>query len=136
MGTILQVRVCLVLVLCLALALPAFPQYVGNLGSIGPSKGEVAGAIAGAAAVIVVAVVVVYHETHKHPSVTGCVAAGADGMSLTSAKDKKIYALSGDLSALKDGEQFTVKGKKSKDSSGKFSFHVEKITKSLGACQP
>lgn len=137
MRTASPVRLCLVFLLCLVLALPAFPQFVGpGLGNIGPSKGEIAGVIIGAAAVIAVTVVVVYHVTHKHPSLTGCVASGANGMSLTNAKDKKIYALSGDLSALQDGQQFTVKGKKSKDPSGQFAFHVEKITKSLGLCHP
>lgn len=139
MRTPSPVRLCLAFLLCLVLALPAFPQFTGPTFSgsgPGPSKGEIVAAIIGAAAVIAVTVVVVYRVTHKHPSLTGCVASGAAGMSLTNAKDKKIYALSGDLSALQDGQQFTVKGKKSKDPSGQFAFHVEKITKSLGPCHP
>ena len=127
-------RACAALVLCLTLALPALPQYVGSSGPIGASKGEIAGAVGGGIAAIVVVGVLVYHETHKHPSLKGCVASDGAGMSLASAKDKKVYVLSGDLSALKDGEQFTVKGKKSKDAHGKFTFQVEQITKSLGPC--
>jgi len=62
------------LALCLLLALPAFPQTGGN---IGPSKGEVVAIIVGAAAAITGVGFLIYHETHKHPSITGCVISGA-----------------------------------------------------------
>ena len=129
-------RASVALVLGLVLAIPAFPQIGSGLGNIGPSKGEVIAIIAGTAVVIGGVVYLVYHETHKHPSITGCVAAGAGGLTLTNPKDKKVYALSGDLSAVKEGEQITVKGKKSKDSSGKAQFQVEKVSKDLGVCRP
>jgi len=124
------------LALCLLLALPAFPQIGGNLGNIGPSKGEVIAIIAGAAAAITVVGFLIYHETHKHPSITGCVASGADSLTLKNEKDKKVYALSGDSAALRVGERVTLKGKKTKDSSGKPLFQVEKLTKDYGACNP
>jgi hypothetical protein len=123
-----------VLALCLLLALPTFSQT--GLGGIGPSKGEVVAIIVGLAAALTGVGFLVYHETHKHPSVTGCVASGADRLTLQNEKDKKAYALSGDSAALKAGERVTVKGKKVKDSGGKPSFEVEKLIKDYGACTP
>ena len=131
-----------VLVLCLLLALPAFPQMgignLGNLGNIGPSKGEVIAIIVGAVVVLTGVGFLVYHETHKHPSITGCVASGADGLTLQNEKDKRAYVLSGDSAVLKVGERVTVRGKrvKVKDASGKLSFQVDKRTKDFGACIP
>jgi hypothetical protein len=133
-------RASIALALCVLLAVPAFPQQgIGNLGDlsgIGPSKGEVVAIIVGMVVVLVGVGFLVYHETHKHPSITGCVLSGADGLILQNDKDKKIYALSGDSATLKAGERVTVKGKKQKDSSGKVSFQVEKLTKDFGTCAP
>jgi hypothetical protein len=83
------------LALCLLLSLPTFAQTGGfsSFGNIGPSKGEVVAIIVGVAVVITVGGFLVYHETHKHPSITGCVASGADGLTLKNEKDKKVYAL-------------------------------------------
>jgi hypothetical protein len=121
------------LILCMLLALPALPQTGGH---IGPSTGEVVGIIVGVAAAITVVGILIYHESHKHPSITGCVASGADGLTLQNEKDKKVYTLSGDSAALRVGERFTLTGKKNKDSSGKPSFQVEKLTKDYGLCSP
>jgi hypothetical protein len=122
------------------LAVPAFPQTgIGNLGDlsgIGPSKAEIVAMIAGVVVVLVGVGFLVYHETHKHPSITGCIVPGADGLTLQNEKDKKTYALSGDSATFKAGERVTIKGKKVKDSSGKPSFRVEKLSKDLGSCTP
>jgi len=80
--------------------------------------------------------ILIYRETHKHPSITGCVAIGTDGLNLKNERDKKIYTLSGDSSALRAGERIALKGKKIKDSGGKPSFQVEKLTKNYGMCNP
>lgn len=118
---------------CLLLSLPAFPQS----GSIGPSKGEVIGGIAAAPPSSASwATSSIIHETHKHPTITGCLASNADGLSLTNEKDKKVYTLAGNLAALQAGKMLVIKGKKVKDSAGKLSFQLEKLTKDLGACQP
>jgi hypothetical protein len=124
------------LALCLLLVLPAFSQTNVNYGNIGPSKGEVVGIIVGAAAAITGVGFLIYHETHKHPSITGCVASGPDGLTLQNEKDKKVYALSGDSAALRAGQRVALKGKKIKDSSGKPSFQVEKLATDYGACNP
>ena|ERR1700730_1558474 len=131
-------RTSTVLALCLLLALPAFPQIgnLGNLGNIGPSKGEIVAIIAGVVVALTAVGFLVYHETHKHPSITGCVASGADGLTLQNEKDKRVYALSGDSAALKAGERVTVKGKKIKNSAGKPSFQVERLTRDFGSCKP
>jgi hypothetical protein len=133
-------RTSIVLALCLLLAVPAFPQTgIGNLGDlsgIGPSKAEIVAIIVGIAVVFVGVGFLVYHETHKHPSITGCIVSGTDGFTLQNEKDKKAYRLSGESAALKAGERVSVKGKKVKDSSGKSSFRVEKLTKDFGTCTP
>jgi len=81
------------LALCLLPAMPAFPQSGG--GHIGPSNGEIVGIIAGVAAGLTVVGVLVYHQIHKHASITGCVASGAEGLTLQNEKDKKAYACPG-----------------------------------------
>jgi hypothetical protein len=124
------------LALCLLLVLPAFSQTNVNYGNIGPSKGEIVGIVVGAVAAITVVGFLIYHETHKHPSITGCVASGPDGLTLQNEKDKKVYALSGDSAALRAGQRVALKGKKIKDSSGKPSFQVERLTTDYGACNP
>ena len=125
------------LALCLLLAVTAFPQIgnLGNLGNIGPSKGEIITIIAGVADAITAVGFFVYHETHKHPSITGCAAFGADGLTLQNEKDKRVYALSGDCAALKAGERVTVRGKKVQDFAGP-SFQVDRLTKDFGSCNP
>ena len=128
-------RTSLALALCLLLALPALPQSGG--GTIGPSNGEIIGIIAGVAAGLVVVGVLIYHGTHKHASsMTGCVASGADGLTLRNEKDKKVYALSGYSAALTAGERVTVQGEKVKGASGKASFQVAALAKDFGACTP
>jgi len=126
------------LALCLLFSLPTFAQTggFGGFGNIGPSKGEVVAIIVGVAVVITVGGFLIYHETHKHPSITGCIASGADGLTLKNEKDKKVYALSGDFAALGVGERGTLKGKKMKDSNGRTSFQIEKLTKDYGKCNP
>lgn len=125
------------LALCLLLSLPSFAQTGGySFGKIGPSAGEVVGIIVGVAVVITVGGVLIYHETHKHPSITGCVASSADGLTVQNEKEKKVYALSGNSAALAVGERDTLKGNKVKGSGGRASFQVEKLTKDYGKCNP
>ena len=124
--------VLMVLILCLALAVPAFCQ--SGLGKIGPSNAEIAGILIGAGAAITVVAVLVVHSAHKHNSITGCVSSGAEGLSLTDKKDNHVYALGGNTASLKAGDQFALKGKKDKDAHGEPVFKVEKLTRDFGAC--
>ena len=130
-------RASIAVALCVLLAVPAFPQQgIGDLSGIGPSKGEVVAIIVGMVVVLVGVGFLVYHEAHKHPSITGCVVSGTDGLTLQNEKDKKVYALPPGAVELKAGERVTIKGKKRKDSGGKVSFQVEKLTKDFGTCAP
>jgi hypothetical protein len=135
MRTPFVLRWTLALSLCLILTLPASPQS-GGYGSIGPGKGEVIGGIAGGAAVLGAVGYLIYHETHKHTAVTGCLASSGDGLSLTSETGKEVYALTGNLATLQAGKRVGIRGKKSKDSNGKLVLRVEKVVKDLGSCQP
>ena len=87
---------------------------------------------------LVVIVVVVVHESRKKRTVTGCVISGANGMSVTDEKDKRIYALSGNTADIKTGDRFTLHGKKvnPKGANAPLGWHVNKETKDFGACQP
>jgi hypothetical protein len=124
----------LIVAVCVVLAIPvqAQPYSFNNLG-----RNVVIGIVAVSVAVVVIAVVVV-HESRKKRTVTGCVASGANGMSVTDEKDKRIYALSGNTADIKVGDRVTLQGKnaKSKDAKAPLAWDVNKETKDFGACQP
>jgi hypothetical protein len=90
--------------------------------------------IAGAAAVVGVGGYLIYRATHKHTSIQGCVTSDQNGFSLQNEKDKKTYALAGDSATLRAGQKVALSGKKMKDSTGKLTFQVQKLTKDYGAC--
>lgn len=127
-------RVSIVVVLCVLLAVPAFPQS----GGYGPniSNGEIAGVIAGIAAVLGVGGYLIYRAAHKHSSLQGCVISDQNGLHLKNDKDKKTYLLMGNAAGLASGQHVGLTGKKVKDSSGKPAFQVQKLNKDLGACSP
>jgi hypothetical protein len=124
----------LIVALCVALAIPARaqPYSFKNLGN------NVIIAIVAVSAALVVITVVVVHESRKKRTVTGCVASGTNGMSVTDEKDKRIYALSGNTADIKPGDRVTLQGKKAKpkDASTPLDWEVNKETKDFGACQP
>jgi len=120
--------------LCFVLALQAFPQT--GFGQIGPSKGEIVGIIAGAVVGIAVGGYLIYRATHKHASIQGCVASDQNGLRLSDEKDKKTYMLTGDSGTLQPGRRVSLSGKKTKDSFGKLTFQIQKLTRDYGACQP
>jgi hypothetical protein len=123
--------VAVVVVLCVALCIPA---RADNLKTTG--EAVVALAIVGVAAVVVVAVVVIHHST-KTRSITGCVNSANNAMTLTDEKDKQVYLLGGDTASVKPGERLTLQGKKVNSSgSPKLTWETKKIAKDLGACQP
>jgi F420-0:gamma-glutamyl ligase len=120
--------------LCVALAIPAQAQQ-NSLNNIG--RNIVIGIVAVAAALVVITVVVV-HESRKKRTVTGCVTSGENGISVTDEKDKRIYALSGSMAAIKPGDRVTLQGKtvKPKGASAPLAWEVSQETKDFGACQP
>jgi hypothetical protein len=121
----------LIVALCAALAIPV------KANGFPSEAGVVAGIVAVAAAVVVITVVVV-HESTKKRTVTGCVASGANGMSMTDEKDKRIYALSGDTADIKPGDRVTLQGKKAKPkgASAPLAWEVNKETNDFGTCHP
>jgi len=127
-------RGALVVALCVVLAMPAQaqPNSIDNL-----ARNVVIGIVAVSAALVVITVVIV-HESRKKRTVTGCVISGANGMSVTDEKDKRIYALSGNTADIKVGDRVTLQGKnaKSKDAKAPLAWDVNKETKDFGACQP
>jgi hypothetical protein len=127
-------RTSTVVAVCLVLAVSAFPQ--SGLSGIGPSKGEVIGLSVAAGAVLGVGGYLIYRAAHKHASIQGCIATDQNGLSLQNEKGKKMYALAGDSATLRAGQRVALNGKKVKDSTGKVTFQVQKLTKDYGACQP
>jgi len=130
----------LILGLSLALSGSALAQYGGGSGGMGSSSGTrsygsgtgiAIGAAAGAGAGIA------YLALRNRGTLTGCVQQSAGGANaLVSEKDKTSYALvaSRDV-VLAPGERVALKGKKSKDDSGRPTFEVQKLVKSYGACK-
>ena len=127
-------RIVLVATLCVVLAIPA-RAAADSLDNIG--RNIVLGIVAVSAALVVITVVIV-HESRKKRTVTGCVASGANGMSVTDEKDKRIYALSGNTAGIQPGDRVTLHGKMAnpKDANAPRSWEVNKETKDFGACKP
>jgi len=104
-------------------------------GSIGPSTGEIVGALVGIAAVGAGIGIGIYFVVKHNHSVTGCAASIAGGMTLRTESDKHTYSLIGDVAGIKPGNRVRVSGKKAKEkSSGTAQFLVEKVSKDFGAC--
>ncbi len=127
-------RAFLIVVLCMALATPARASN-NPLGD--DARNALIGIVAVAAALVVITVVIV-HESRKTRRITGCVASGANGMSVSDEKNKRIYALTGNTADIKPGDRVTLQGKvaKRKDANAPLAWEVNKETKDFGACQP
>lgn len=104
----------------------------GTTGTSGGGYSSSTGIAIGAGAAAGVAVA--YLALHK-ASIAGCVEPSSDGVKLMDEKDKKTYALIASAGNLTPGHRVQLRGKKSKDSSGKPVFRVEKLTKEYGDCK-
>lgn len=94
------------------------------------------GVVAAVAAVVVV-VAVVIHRSAKQKTVTGCVVAVQNGMSVTDERSKRVYRLSGDAAGIKPDERMTLHGKSIKPSGGNsFTWVTTGVAKDFGVCQP
>jgi hypothetical protein len=124
----------LIITLSFVLCMSAEAQMHLNLP--GPSGAEVAGAIVGAAAVVVVVVVVIHYS--KKRTITGCVSAGANGMTVTEEKSGQIYVVSGNVAGIKPGDRVKLQGKKIKPEAPDktLAWKARKVTKDFGVCQP
>jgi hypothetical protein len=125
-------RGALIVALCMILAIPTKADQLGD-----DIRNAIIGIVAVAVALVVITVVVV-HESRKKRTVTGCVTSGANGMSVTDEKDKRIYALTGNTADIKTGDRVTLHGKKvnPKGANAPLSWQVNNEIKDLGACHP
>ena len=126
-----QAMKCAVIIL---VALPAFAQYGGTMGSSTPSYGHgaaigigVGAAAAGAGAI--------YFATHRSSKVTGCVVKGDGGLFLTDDKSKRTFELVEGSADVTSGERVELKGKIRKNESGNPRFQVKSVAKELGECR-
>jgi predicted TIM-barrel fold metal-dependent hydrolase len=62
-------------------------------------------------AIAVVATVASVHHRRKKIVITGCVISGENGMTVTDEEDRKIYALSGNMTDIKPGDRMKLEGK-------------------------
>jgi hypothetical protein len=131
------VIVALVFVLC-ATAEAQRPNTVAPSPHIGGiSDGEIAGIVAGAVVPVVVIVVVAMHHSARQRKITGCVVASPNGLTVNNERDNRVYALSGDTSAVKAGERMSLQGHKiNPDGGSPLGWQVSQIQKDYGACQP
>jgi len=104
--------------------------YTAPKGGYSSSTGIAIGAGAAAGAGLA------YLALRNHATMMGCVEASSDGRKLMNEKDQKTYALiaSNDV-VLAPGERVALKGKKTKDDSGKPTFEVHKLVKDYGSCK-
>jgi hypothetical protein len=107
-------------------------------GHIGPSTGEIVGAIVGVAAVITVGTVVLVEVHNAHHTIKGCVTAGPGGVQIQNEGDKKMYTVTGVTQDVKVGDRVKVHGDKENKPKGSTAdqvFAVQKLNKNYGACQ-
>jgi len=140
-------RFLLAILLGLALGALAFAQYGGTGGTGGGStstngvytapKGGYGsnGAAIGAAVAAGAGIGVGYLVLRSHGTVVGCVEPSSDGVKLMNEKDQRTYALLAANVSLNPGERVALRGKKSKDDSGKPTFQVAKLVKDYGSCK-
>jgi hypothetical protein len=132
----------LILALVSVLCIPAGAQ--APIGTIPPaphfggvSSGEIAGIVAGVVVPVVVIAVVLFHRSSKSRTITGCIVAAQSSFTVANEKDRRVYALSGNIAGVKPGERMRLQGRKI-DSSGSnpLGWEVSQIQKDYGACQP
>lgn len=121
----------LIIALSLVFCVPVEAQSSGKIVSNGTIIGVVVGVVAGVAVLAIVAI----HYSKKR-TITGCVASGSSGMTLTDEKDKQIYALSGDTTNIKPGNRVRLQGKKAKSNNKTLVWEAKEVTKDFGVCQP
>jgi hypothetical protein len=121
-------RFVLIVVVCATIAAPAHAETFQTLG-----HEIVAGIVVVSVAIGVGIALLVLHYKHQKRTITGCVASGATGITLTDEKDKRIYTLSGDPVGVKLGDRITVEGKgKTRDK--KLVFEANRMIKDFGVC--
>lgn len=119
-------RALLIAIISVALTAPARAESIQTA-----ETQIIAGIVVVSAGIAVLVTVLVLHHRHKKDTITGCVASGAKGMSVTAERDKQTYALAGD--PVGAGERMTLEGKWRK---ADHAFEARSVTKDFGACAP
>jgi hypothetical protein len=124
-------RTVLIVALSLCLVTPARADKLQTEGE------EIVIGIVAVSAALVVGTILIIHYSKKR-SITGCVASGENGMTLTDEKDKQIYALSGDTVGVKPGDRMRLRGKKVKPKGPdkKLVWETREVSGDFGLCQP
>ena len=124
-------RAALIAVLCATLATPARADLKSQVNN------DVVAGVVVAAAVVVVAAILIVHYSKKR-SITGCVMAGPNGMTLTDEKDNRVYALSGNAVGIMPGDRVRLHGKKikSKGPDHNLAWEARDVARDFGVCQP
>ena len=123
-------RVCLAIALSVAFATNTEADQLKHDADV-----ALVAAIAVVAALVVVTVVLVHHSLNNR-SITGCIVSGENGLTMTNDKDKKVYVLAGNTTAVKAGDRVTLQGKKlSPTATTKLTWDTRTV-RDLGACHP
>jgi hypothetical protein len=124
-------RVALIGLLCVALSTAA------NADQLQSDADHFLAAAIAVVAVVVVVTVVLINQASSNRTVTGCISSAPNGMLVTSEKDKKVYALTGDMTGVKLGDRMTLHLKKIKTKgSNTLTWETKKVSKDFGVCQP
>jgi hypothetical protein len=109
----------------------------GQNTPVGPSNGEIAGIIIGAAVVVGGTTAILIHAKHSFHQVQGCVSSGPNGLEVQT-DNKQTWLLAGYTPDIQVGEQVKLKGlkvKRPKHSPGNPTFQVGEIMKDYGPCK-
>jgi hypothetical protein len=120
----------LVIVLTMALATPARANGLDDA-----ARNIVIGIVAVTAGIAVLATFLILRHRSPKSTITGCVKAEANGLSVTDEKDGLNYTLSGSTIGVRPGDRVTLKGKR-KDMGTTIGFEARTLTRDFGACQP
>ena len=86
---------------------------------------------------MVIVAIVWFHHSSKSRTITGCVVAAQNSLTVANEKDQRVYALSGNIAGVNPGERMRLQGHKIDPSSGSpLGWEVSQIQKDYGACQP
>jgi hypothetical protein len=115
---------------CPGMTTTAKPSY-GHGTAIAVGAGVAAAAVVG---------ILVYRHHHssqgEEASVMGCTQQANGVTTLVDDSTKTTYSLTSLSKDVKPGERVELTGRKSQDTSGKNTFHVQKLVKDDGPCTP
>ena len=97
----------------------------------------VAATTAVAAIAVFVTVASVQHR-RKKIVITGCVLSGEKGMTVTDEEDRKVYLLSGETTAIRQGDRMKLRGRKVRSTGPDKArlWEAKEVLKDFGVCQP